>query len=89
MLGKFTIEDEELVVAETIESGSDSDVFEQTLDAGEDDFDPFEALMAAAGKEEDEDEKKSQIVSDETLFSEYRLSVSSPHISKSGRKSSC
>lgn len=32
LLGKFTIEDEELVVAETIESGSDSDVFEQTLD---------------------------------------------------------
>lgn len=70
LLGKFTIEDEELVVAETIESGSDSDVFEQTLDAGEDDFDPFEALMAAAGKEEDEDEKKSEIVSDETLFSD-------------------
>ena len=62
LLGKFTIEDEELVVAETIESGSDSDAFEQTLDAGEDDFDPFEALMAAAGKEEDEDEKKSEIV---------------------------
>lgn len=61
LLGKFTIEDEELVVAETIESGSDSDAFEQTLDAGEDDFDPFEALMAAAGKEEDEDEKKSEI----------------------------
>ena len=70
LLGKFTIEDEELVVAETIESGSDSDAFEQTLDAGEDDFDPFEALMAAAGKEEDEDEKKSEIVSDETLFSD-------------------
>lgn len=50
MLGKFTIEDEELVVAETIEAGSDSDAFEQTLDAGEDDFDPFEALMAAAAK---------------------------------------
>ena len=70
LLGKFTIEDEELVVAETIEAGSDSDAFEQTLDAGEDDFDPFEALMAAAGKEEDEDEKKSEIVSDDTLFSD-------------------
>ena len=35
LLGKFTIEDEELVVAETIESGSDSDAFEQTLDAGQ------------------------------------------------------
>ena len=70
LLGKFTIEDEELVVAETIESGSDSDAFEQALDAGEDDFDPFEALMAAAGEAEHEDEKKSEIVSDETLFSD-------------------
>ena len=70
LLGKFTIEDEELVVAETIEAGSDSDVFEKTLDAGEDDFDPFEALMAAVSEAEDDDEIKSEIVSDETLFSD-------------------
>lgn len=37
LLGKFTIEDEELVVAEAIEDGSDAAAFEQTLDAGEDD----------------------------------------------------
>ena len=70
LLGKFTIEDEELVVAEAIEDGSDADAFEQTLDADEDDFDPFEALMAAAGEAEDESEKKSEIVTDETLFSD-------------------
>ena len=70
LLGKFTIEDEELVVAEAIEDGSDADAFEQTLDAGEDDFDPFEALMAAAGEAEAEEEKKSEIVTDETLFSD-------------------
>lgn len=70
LLGKFTIEDEELVVAETIEAGSDSDAFEKTLDAGEDDFDPFEALMAAVSEAEDDEEIKSEIVSDETLFSD-------------------
>lgn len=70
LLGKFTIEDEELVVAETIESGSDAASFEQTLDAGEDDFNPFEALMAAAGEAEDTEEKHSDIVDDDTLFSD-------------------
>ena len=58
LLGKFTIEDEELVVAEAIEGGSDAAAFEQSLDAGEDDFDPFEALMAAAGEAEETGEKK-------------------------------
>ena len=70
LLGKFTIEDEELVVAETIESGSDAASFEQTLDTGENDFDPFEALMAAAGEAEDTEEKHSDIVDDDTLFSD-------------------
>lgn len=70
LLGKFTIEDEELVVAEAIEDGSDADAFEQTLDAGEKDFDPFEAMMAAAGEAEAEAEKKSEIITDETLFSD-------------------
>ena len=69
LLGKFTIEDEELVVAEAIEDGFDANVFEQTLDAGEDDFDPFEALMAAAS-EESGTEKRSEIITDETLFSD-------------------
>lgn len=70
LLGKFTIEDEELIVSEAIENGADANVFEQTLDAGEEDFDPFEALMAAAGEAEDKDEKMSEIVSDDTLFSD-------------------
>lgn len=70
LMGKFTIEDEELVVAETIEGGSDAVAFEQTLDDREDDFDPFEALMAAAGKAEKEDEKRSETVIDETLYSD-------------------
>lgn len=70
LLGKFTIEDEELVVAEAIEAGSDAESFEKTLDSGEEDFDPFEALMAAASEAENESEKKSEIVTDETLFSD-------------------
>lgn len=70
LLGKFTIEDEELVVAEAIEAGSDAESFEKNLDSGEVDFDPFEALMAAASEAENESEKKSEIVTDETLFSD-------------------
>lgn len=70
LLGKFTIDDEELVVAEAIEKGSDADAFEQSLDAGEDDFDPFEALMAAAGETHPAEKSQSAMVTDETLFSD-------------------
>lgn len=70
LLGKFTIEDEELVVSEAIESGSDAESFEQALDTGEESFDPFEALMAAASETEEESEKQSTTVTDETLFSD-------------------
>lgn len=69
LLGKFSIEDEELVVINAIEEGSDADAFEQTLDAGEEEFDPFEALMAAAA-EADEDAPASEAITEETLFSD-------------------
>lgn len=69
LLGKFSIEDEELVVADAIENGSDETAFSDTLDAGEDEFDPFEALMAAAGETE-EVESESDVVADDTLFSD-------------------
>lgn len=69
LLGKFSIEDEELVVIDAIEEGSDADAFEQTLDAGEEEFDPFEALMAAAA-EADEDASEAETITDETLFSD-------------------
>ena len=65
LLGKFSIEDEELVVADAIENGSDETAFSDTLDAGEDEFDPFEALMAA-----EEVESESDVVADDTLFSD-------------------
>lgn len=69
LLGKFSIEDEELVVADAIENGSDETAFSDILDAGEDEFDPFEALMAAAGETE-EVESESDVVTDDTLFSD-------------------
>ena len=69
LLGKFSIEDEELVFADAIENGLDETAFSDTLDAGEDEFDPFEALMAAAGETE-EVESESAVVTDDTLFSD-------------------
>lgn len=69
LLGKFSIEDEELVVRDAIEEGSNATAFEQTLDTGEEEFDPFEALMAAAA-EADENDPVSEVVTEETLFSD-------------------
>ena len=69
LMGKFIVEDEELVVAEAIEEG-DAEAFEKSLDAGEESFDPFEAFMAAANKTAEEDGEKSVTVTDKTLFSD-------------------
>lgn len=70
LLGRFTIEEEELIVSEAIENGSHAESFEQILDTGEESFDPFEALMAAAGETEEEKKRQSDAVADETLFSD-------------------
>ena len=70
LLGKFTIEDEELVVIDAIERGADVKEFEKILDSGEEEFDPFEALMAAAGDEDENYIQQSKTVNDETLFSD-------------------
>ena len=70
LLGKFSIEDEELVVMEAIETGSSADAFEQKLDAEEDEFDPFEALMAAASESEEVVKEESVIVEKDTLFND-------------------
>ena len=69
LLGKFSIEDEELIVADAIENGTNENDFAGMLDAGEDEFDPFEALMAAAGDTE-EIEEEANTVTDDTLFSD-------------------
>lgn len=69
LLGKFSVEDEELVVMEAIETGSSADAFEQKLDVEEDEFDPFEALMAAASESE-EVKEESVTVEKDTLFND-------------------
>ena len=66
LLGKFSIEDEELVVSECLEGGADASAFESLLGSGEEEFDPFEALMAAS----EEDKEPVHVKSDETLFSD-------------------
>lgn len=71
LLGKFNVEEEETVIAEAIESGSDADTFAQSLDADAQEFNPFEALMAAASEtEKTAIEQLSETVSDETLFTD-------------------
>ena len=66
LLGKFSIEDEEQVVYDAIENGSDSAAFEQLLDNGEEEFDPFEALMSMAAEPVPQVHTKH----DETLFTD-------------------
>lgn len=66
LLGKFSIEDEELVILDTIENGSDADAFSEALDSGEEEFDPFEALMAASA----DTWEPASVKTDETLFSD-------------------
>lgn len=70
LLGKFKIEEEELVVSDAIENGSDAEAFEKTLGEGDDDFDPLEALMKAAEAEETEEAAAAKTVKDETLYSD-------------------
>ncbi len=66
LFGRFSVEEEELVVSEAIEGGADANAFENILDSGEEEFDPFEALMAASKDETPE----VRVKSDETLFSD-------------------
>lgn len=66
LLGKFSIEDEELVVSDAIEGGSDASAFESIFDSGEEEFNPFEALMAAAT----EDSEPVQVKTEDTLYSD-------------------
>lgn len=66
LMGKFSVEEEELTVAEAIESGADADVFGSLLDSSEAEFDPFEALMAASA----ENAAPARVRSDDTLFTD-------------------
>lgn len=66
LLGKFSVEEEELAVSEAIENGSDASAFASLLDSGEAEFDPFEALMAAASAASE----PVRVKTEETLFSD-------------------
>lgn len=66
LLGKFSVEDEELVVSDVIEGGANVTAFEDLLNSGEEEFDPFEVLMAAS----EEDKASVLVKSDETIFSD-------------------
>lgn len=66
LLGKFSIEDEELVVSDAIEGGSDASAFESIFDSGEEEFNPFEALMAAAAA----DSAPVRVKTEDTLYSD-------------------
>lgn len=70
LLGKYSIEDEESTVFDAIEKKIGEKAFGDMLDAGEKEFDPFEALMAAASAAEEQNVSSSTTVNDETLFSD-------------------
>ncbi|MCR5661698.1 MAG: DEAD/DEAH box helicase family protein [bacterium] len=46
LMGRFSIDEEEQVVAGVIEQGADADSFSQALDDAEKEFNPFEMLLA-------------------------------------------
>ena len=66
LMGKFNIEDEELVVSQEIEEGADAGNFEKKLESEEKAFNPLEMLMAAAAA----DAKPPRIYNEETLLSD-------------------
>ncbi|MDD4769694.1 MAG: DEAD/DEAH box helicase, partial [Eubacteriales bacterium] len=66
LLGKFSVEDEELVISDAIEDGSDANAFESIFESGEEEFNPFEALMAAASA----DSAQVQVKTEDTLYSD-------------------
>lgn len=66
LMGKFNIEEEELVVSEAIEKSMDASSFETVLENQEEEFNPFEMFM----KEAEGDSVKVEKVNDETLFTD-------------------
>ncbi len=66
LMGKFNIEEEELVVSDAIEQSMDAGSFESSLEKEEDVFNPFEAFMAEAESDSIKVEKNP----DSTLFTD-------------------
>lgn len=74
LLGKFNIEDEELVISETIENGSDAAAFEDSLHDEESEFDPLDFLLNEASMEETVS-AVNDTVEDETLFTDKQYLI--------------
>ena len=74
LLGKFNIEDEELVISETIENGSDAAAFEDSLHDEESEFDPLDFLLNEASMEETTT-AVNDTVEDETLFTDKQYLI--------------
>lgn len=68
LLGKFNIEDEELVITETIENGSDEKAFDALFETTEEEFNPFDLLM----KQAQDTTEKPEVIKDETLFTDIK-----------------
>ncbi|MDR2561585.1 MAG: DEAD/DEAH box helicase [Holophagales bacterium] len=66
IMGVFSVEEEEGLTAAAIESGATPDEFGAQLSKAEEEFDPFEVLMAGAASAQ----QQVQISDDETLFSD-------------------
>lgn len=74
LLGKFNIEDEELVISETIENGSDAEAFEESLHDEESEFDPLDFLLNEASMEETKS-ASNDTVDDETLYTDKQYLI--------------
>lgn len=68
LLGKFNIEDEELVITETIENGSDEKAFDALFQTTEEEFNPFDLLM----KQAQDTTERPEVIKDETLFTDMK-----------------
>ena len=66
LMGKFNVEEEELVTASAIETGLSAAEFSQHLDHSSEDFNPFEAFMKAASQ----GEAPPEVSVDHTLFND-------------------
>ena len=64
LLGKFNVEEEELVIAEAIEKGLSAEEFNQQIDDSFEEFDPFELLMMGTT----EYEAPAEVHNDDTLY---------------------
>ncbi len=61
LLGKFSVEEEEITVAQAMESGSDAEEFEKQLDQTyKKEFDPIEFMMAEEPEENNPEEVKTE-----------------------------